>query len=81
MFRNKVSFYGEELSAPRPTPKLEDYPLWAVRDLLINIFATTPHIGGSSFIRNVRTRHAMVTGPNFHRNSRYIYHTIHVNLY
>jgi hypothetical protein len=23
-FRNKVSFYGEALLAPRPTPKLED---------------------------------------------------------
>jgi hypothetical protein len=26
-FRNKVIFYGEELLAPRPTPKLEDRPL------------------------------------------------------
>ena len=31
-FRNKICFYGEELSAPRPTPKLEDHPLSAVRD-------------------------------------------------
>jgi hypothetical protein len=28
-FRNKIIFYGEELLAPRPTPKLEDHPLWA----------------------------------------------------
>jgi hypothetical protein len=28
-FRNKVIFYGEELLAPRPTPKLEDHPLSA----------------------------------------------------
>jgi hypothetical protein len=41
MFRNMVIFYGEELLAPRPTPKLEDYPLSAVRDC---IFATTLHI-------------------------------------
>jgi len=27
MFRNKFNFYGEELSTPRPTPKLEDHPL------------------------------------------------------
>jgi hypothetical protein len=27
-----VSFYGEELLAPRPTPKLEDHPLSAIHD-------------------------------------------------
>jgi hypothetical protein len=32
-------FYGEELLAPRPTPKLEDHPLSAVRDCLFKIFA------------------------------------------
>jgi hypothetical protein len=37
-------FYGEELLAPRPTPKLEDHPLSAVRDCLFNIFAATLHI-------------------------------------
>jgi hypothetical protein len=31
-------FYGEELIAPRPTPKLEDHPLSVVRDCL---FAAT----------------------------------------
>jgi hypothetical protein len=39
-----LSFYGEELSAPRPTPKQEDNPLSAVRDYLFNIFAATLHI-------------------------------------
>jgi hypothetical protein len=43
-FRNKIIFYGEELLAPRPTPKLEDRPLSAVRDCLVNIFAATLHI-------------------------------------
>jgi hypothetical protein len=43
-FRNKISFYGEELSAPRPTPKLEDHPVSAVRDCLFNIFAVSLHI-------------------------------------
>jgi hypothetical protein len=38
VFRNLVIFYGEELLAPRPTPKLEDHPLSAVRDC---IFAAT----------------------------------------
>ena len=32
MFRNKESFYGEELAAPRPTPKLEDHPLSSFRN-------------------------------------------------
>jgi hypothetical protein len=41
VFRNMVIVYGEELLAPRPTPKLEDYPLSAVRDC---IFAATLHI-------------------------------------
>jgi hypothetical protein len=38
-------FHGEELLAPRPTFKLEDYPLSAVRDCLFNIFAATLHTG------------------------------------
>jgi hypothetical protein len=41
VFRNMVISYGEELLAPRPTPKLEDHPLSAVRDC---IFAATLHI-------------------------------------
>ena len=36
---------------PRPTPKLEDHPLSAVRDCFSNIFAATIHIGGRSKIR------------------------------
>jgi len=44
MFRNIVSFYGEELLKPRPTTKLEDHPLSAVRDCLFNTLAATFHI-------------------------------------
>jgi hypothetical protein len=44
VFRNMVIFYGEELLAPRQTPKLEDYPLSSVRDCLFNVFAATFHI-------------------------------------
>jgi hypothetical protein len=44
IFCNKLIFYGEELLAPRPTPKLEDHPLSAVRDCLFNIFTATLHI-------------------------------------
>jgi hypothetical protein len=43
-FRNKLIFYGEELLARRPTSKLEDHPLLAVRDCLFNVFAATLHI-------------------------------------
>jgi hypothetical protein len=64
IFPNMKRFYGEELLAPRPTPKLEDHHMSAVRDCLFNIFAATLHIGGCSFIRYLRTCHAVVTGTN-----------------
>jgi hypothetical protein len=47
-FRDNASFSGEELSAPRPTPKLEDHLLSAVRDCLFSIFAATLYIGDRS---------------------------------
>ena len=62
LFRTMIRFYGETLLAHRPIPKLEDHPLSAVRDCLINMFAATLHIGGRSSIRKLMTRHAMVTG-------------------
>ena len=65
-FYNKASFYSEGLSAPRPTPTLEDHELLAVRDCLFNIFAATLDTGGCSSICNLRTHHAMVTGPTYH---------------
>jgi len=58
-------FYRAGLLAPRPTPKLEDHPLSAVHDCLFNFFAATLHIGGRSSIRNLRTRHAVVTGTHY----------------
>jgi hypothetical protein len=42
-FVTSLFFYGEELLAPRPAPKLEGHPLSAVRDCLFNIFAATLH--------------------------------------
>ena len=66
MIRNKISFYGEELSTPRLTPKLKKHPLSAVRDCLFNIFAVTFHIRGRSSIRNLRTRRAVLTGLTYH---------------
>jgi hypothetical protein len=59
---NKIIFYGEELLAPRPTPKLEDHPLSAVRDCLFQyIRSNPPYLEAVPSIRNLRTRHAVVT--------------------
>ena len=67
MFRNKAIFYGEELSAPRPTPKLEDHPLSTVRDCLFNIFVATLHIGDRCSIHNLLMRYAVVIGSHLSR--------------
>ena len=64
LFHNMIRFYYEELLAPRPTPKLEDHPLLAIRDCLFNIFTATLHIIGLSSIRNLRKRHAVVVGTH-----------------
>jgi hypothetical protein len=63
LFHNKASINGEELLAPCPTPKLEDHPLLAVFDCLFSIFTATLHMGDHTSICNLRTCHAMVTGP------------------
>jgi len=65
--RNRMRCDGAELLAPRPNSKLKDYPLSAVRDCLFDIFAATLHIGDRSSIRNLRTRHVVVTGTNLLR--------------
>jgi hypothetical protein len=70
-FRNKIRFYGEELLAPPPTPKLEDHSLSTVRDCFFDILAATLQTGGRSSIRNLRTRHAVVTGT--HLSPKYQY--------
>ena len=58
-------FYGEELLAPRPNSKLENHPWSDVRDSVFNIFVSTIRIGDCSSIRNLRTRHAVVTKTHF----------------
>jgi len=68
LFRNTIHFYSGELTAPRPYPKLEDYALSDVRHCLFDIFAPTLHIGGFSYIRILRTRHAVVTGSHLSRS-------------
>jgi hypothetical protein len=50
-----------------PNPQYGGLPLLGCPRLLINIFAATLHIGGSSSIRNLRTRHAVVTGTYWSR--------------
>ena len=60
-FHSMVIFYREELSTPRPNPKLDEHPFSAVCDCLFNIFAATFHTGGHSSTRNLRTSHAVVT--------------------
>ena len=62
---NKASFYGEELLAPCPTPKLEEHLLSAVCDCLFNIITAAFHIGGHSSIHNLRMWHPVVTGPTY----------------
>jgi len=62
-FRNKASFYVEELLAPLTTLKPENHPSSAVRYCLFNIFAATLHIGGYYSIRNLKARHVLVTDP------------------
>jgi len=64
VFLNKV-FYSEGFLAPRLTHKLEGHPSSAVRDCLFNLFLATLLIGGRSSIRNLRTRHAVVTGTHY----------------
>jgi hypothetical protein len=59
-------FYAEGLLALRPTPNLEDHPSSAVRGCLFNLFTATLHIGGRSSIRNLRTRHTVVTETHIH---------------
>jgi hypothetical protein len=66
-FRKMKCFYSKEFSVTRPTPKMENHPLSAIRDLLFNIFAATLHIGDRSSIRNLRMRHAVVTGTHLPR--------------
>ena len=73
-FCKQASFYAEELLAPRPTPKLEDHPLLAVCDCLLNMFVATRHIVGCSSTCNLRMCHVVVTGTYLS------WHTINIRL-
>ena len=71
-FVTRYRFYDQELLAPRSTSRLENRHLSAVCDCLLNIFATSLYIGDRSSIRNLRTRHAVVTGTHLSRLSKYL---------
>jgi hypothetical protein len=58
--KNPVTPPGIHLETPKP----DDHPSSAVRDCLFNLFAATLHIGGRSSMRNLTTRHAVVTGTH-----------------
>jgi hypothetical protein len=73
MVCNIIRFYGKELLARHPNPKLEDHLLSAVRDFLFNIFAATLHVEGRSSILNLRKGHVVVTGPTYHGSSLTLY--------
>jgi hypothetical protein len=57
---------GGVVSASPRTPKLGEHPSSAVRDYLFNVFAAALHIGGRSYIRNLRPRHAVLTETHKH---------------
>jgi hypothetical protein len=61
-----------------PTPKPEGHPLSAVRDYLFNLSAATLHIGGRSSFRNLRTRHAVVTGTHLTWKALITVRTLHL---
>ena len=56
-----LRFFGVELLAPRPAPKLEDHLLSAVRDCLFNIFAATIHVRRPFLHPQPEASHAVVT--------------------
>jgi len=64
MFLNRSVLQGGVLSTS-PNPKLEHHPSSDVRECLFNLFAATLLIGGRSSIRNLRTRHAVMTGAHY----------------
>ena len=66
-FATCLSFCVDELLAPRPTPKLEDHPLPAVRDCLFSTFAATLKVWKQFLHLQPEPRHAVVTGTHLSR--------------
>jgi hypothetical protein len=74
-----LTFYGEEMLAPRPTPKLEEHPLSAVRDTLFNTFAATLHIRRPFLLPQPEDAPCCGDGPTY-QHSRLIFST-HVHFF
>jgi hypothetical protein len=68
IFPDTLNLYGEELVALCATLKLEDHPLSRVLDWLFSVgYSQLLAISrGSSSIRELRTRPAVVTRTDFH---------------
>ena len=64
VFLNMSVLHGGVVSTS-PNPQAGGPPLSADHDCLFNLFAATLHKGGRSSIRNLRTRHAVVTGTHY----------------
>ena len=63
VFLNTIRFYSEFLPS-NPNHNLEDHHFWLSGHCLFDIFAATLYIGGRSSIRNLRTRHDVVTSQS-----------------
>ena len=76
MFRNMLSFYSEDLLAPRPTPRLGVTPC-RPSAISYSIYSQLSSMSGDpSSIRSLRTLHAVVTGTHLTRpstNSKFIF--------
>jgi len=80
MFCNILSFYSEELLAPRPTAKLEDSPLWTACNCLFNMFCSyLPYLKPVPPFPNLRTCHAVVTGTHLSIFICILYHPFNVS--
>lgn len=70
-----LSFKGEMLLTPHPTPKLQDHPLLAVSDCLFNIFTATSISGGCLLHLQSEdsTRHGDTDSDYFSTSGKYNY--------
>jgi hypothetical protein len=66
IFHIKLIFYGEELLASHPTPKLEDQYLSDVSDCLFNIFRDTFYIW--SLLLHLHPEDVSHHGEKFNKN-------------
>jgi hypothetical protein len=68
MFRDTLSFYGEELLVLRPALKLDDHSLSRVLDWLFSVgYSQLLAVsGGNSSTRELRKRRSVMTGTDFH---------------